>query len=346
MLSSNSGTFDLFGNNQTVAGLTTNGSGTSNKVISSNTATAGTLTVNYSATGSQALAGALGGGATGNNFAFQKSGSGSFVLSGTNTYTGNTTVSAGTLAISTAASLPAASATVTVSSGALLDVSSVAGGYAFGTGRTLVVGRTTTPGIDINGAVTISGGTLSVGGTGVAATATFASGLTLDSSTNTGTLQFDLSSSPAGTNDQIAVNGNLTLLGMTAVNILALPNNVLSGTYTLITYTGTLTGSAANLQPSSGATRYSYVFDTSIAGQVNVTVSGGPANLTWVGNAASNVWDLMTTPNFSGATDNRFYNLDAVTFDNTGVGGTTPVTVAGVLVPGSVAINANQKLYL
>jgi autotransporter-associated beta strand protein len=98
-----SGTLKLNGWSQTVAGLTTNVTTTTNKLINGN-ATAGALTVNNSA--ANAFAGVLGGtGTDENNFALTKGGAGTLTLSGTNTYTGTTTVTGGSLALAASGSL-------------------------------------------------------------------------------------------------------------------------------------------------------------------------------------------------------------------------------------------------
>lgn len=76
----------------------------------------------------------------------------------------------------------------------------------------------------------------------------------------------------------VAVKGSLTLGGI---------NNIIAGTgftngiYTLMTYTGTLGGSAPTL--GSAPSGYDYAFDTSVAGQINLLVTVpapvAPANL-------------------------------------------------------------------
>src|SRR5262249_50373411 len=94
--SGNSGVLALF-TNQTIAGLTTSGSGTANAVIGSN-ATALTLTLTN--TSAYTFGGKLGGaGANNNNFNLTKSGSAKLILTGTNSYTGATAVNAGTLLV-------------------------------------------------------------------------------------------------------------------------------------------------------------------------------------------------------------------------------------------------------
>ncbi|OYW71709.1 MAG: hypothetical protein B7Z37_26980 [Verrucomicrobia bacterium 12-59-8] len=92
---STSGVLKLDGNNQTVAGLATSGTGTGNAVVNGN-ATASMFTVNNST--SQTYSGKLGGSGTNeNNFTVIQQGSGSTTLSGANTYSGGTLISSGTV---------------------------------------------------------------------------------------------------------------------------------------------------------------------------------------------------------------------------------------------------------
>ncbi len=86
------GTLDLGGVSQQVASLAGSGS-----VINSNESTASTFTLN-STSGSTTFSGAIGGGGTIN---LVKSGNGTQILGGANTYTGTTTINAGTLSVAT-----------------------------------------------------------------------------------------------------------------------------------------------------------------------------------------------------------------------------------------------------
>lgn len=98
--------------NQTLAGLTTTGLGGS---VVGGAAASSTLTLNIA--GSSTFGGTLGGAGTNeNNLALNKQGSGTLILTGANTYTGNTTIGAGgTLQIgvgSTTGSIAAGSAVI------------------------------------------------------------------------------------------------------------------------------------------------------------------------------------------------------------------------------------------
>jgi autotransporter-associated beta strand protein len=96
----NSGTFQMNSRSQEVGGLLTSGSSTNNRVINSNPTTT-TFTVNLTnAATTHLFNGTLGGtGANDNNYHFVKAGFGALVLAGDCTYTGGTTISAGTLQI-------------------------------------------------------------------------------------------------------------------------------------------------------------------------------------------------------------------------------------------------------
>jgi autotransporter-associated beta strand protein len=172
-----------------------------------------------------------------------KVGLGTQVLSGTNTYTGATTVSNGTLALGPNGSI-ASSTPITIAPGALFDVS--APGFTLGAGQSLAAGRSSSFANDILGSLTNSG-TLNIGAAGAAATLTLSSNLCLAG----GTINFDLAYSNsvgASVNDLLAVGGNVSLTGSTTLNLNALAGALQTGkTYTLLTCAGTLSGGVTNL---------------------------------------------------------------------------------------------------
>ena len=149
----------------------------------------------------------------------EKTGANSLTLSGNNTYTGTTTVSAGSLIIGATGSV-GGSSVLDVASGATLDVSAVTGGFVVGSGQTLkgsgtIVGNTTINGIHSPG--------------NSAGVQTFASDLTYS---GTPTVQWELTAntttqaSPTPVFDQIVVNGNLDFEVPTALTLnFALPGS-------------------------------------------------------------------------------------------------------------------------
>jgi fibronectin-binding autotransporter adhesin len=111
------GVFQMNSRSQQVAGIATAGTGTGNRVMNSN-ATISTFTV--ANTTDQTFTGILGGATTNdNNFNFTKSAAGRLVLASSNTFTGTTTVSGGTLELGHATNTLADAAPVNINAGTL-----------------------------------------------------------------------------------------------------------------------------------------------------------------------------------------------------------------------------------
>lgn len=193
------GTLDLNSYSETINGLSGNG------VVDNSSEGTPVLTI-----GANNANSTFEGSINNNTGALQltKTGSGTIILTGNNTYSGATTVSAGELRINGSAS----SSALTVNSGAKLS----------GTGT---VGQVT-----INNGGEISPGSNSVG--------TLTTGSLILN--NSSVLNFELGTS----SDQIIVNGNLTLNGI--LNITN-SGGFDAGDYTLITYTGTLTDNTVDI---------------------------------------------------------------------------------------------------
>ena len=200
-----SGALNLSGNSVTVGSLATI-SGTA-AVIQNASANPVVLTGSQTASGT--YAGVIQDGAGGGSLSFTMNGPAALTLTGSNAYTGSTTVNGGELLVN--GSLGPGNVKVN------------SGGSLGGSGGT------------INGAVTVhSGGsiTATVGTANSPATLTLASGLTISSG---GIAAFNFFNNGSA-HDEIAVTGNLTLASGA---ILQVPSGVyISGTYALITYTG------------------------------------------------------------------------------------------------------------
>ena len=279
-----------------------------------------------------------------------KNGNGVMQLTGANSYTGTTKVNAGTFALSGAGTL--ASPSITVTAGAVFDVSGLSSGsFTLGAGQTLQAGRTSAFANDVVGNLNSGTGLINVAGNAVAGTLTLggtgAGNLTLSG----GTVNFDLANVTTvggGINDLVK-SANLTLTGTTSIAINKLNGALISSTYTLFSYTGALVGSAANLTLSGaagGTTRQNFALDTvSTPGSVLLSVTGNSANLIWAGDGTTNAWDIVTTANFTnGGSPDKYFEGDAVTFDDTG-SNTPAVLLATTVSPGVVTFNNTTKDY-
>jgi len=216
---------------QTIGGL----SGAAGSVV-----TLGARTLTFGDATSRSFAGSIGG--TGG---VVKQGSGRQTLSGTSSYAGTTTVSAGELRVD----------------GALIGLGAV----------TVAAGATLSGTGSIAGAVTVDG-TLSAGhspGTLTVGSLTLNSGSTSVFELNTPGVVGG--SDPVTGNDLVEVTGNLTLGGALDARAAA------AGYYRLFDYGGTLTGSFDSQSVTS--TRGDFAIasaqvDTAVAGQVNLVVLG------------------------------------------------------------------------
>ena len=254
-------TLDLAGHDNTIAGLA--GAG----IVKSSTGSA-VLTVSNN-TASYVFTGSLQNG--GGTLGLTKTGSQMLTLSGSNDYTGNTTIQAGTLKLDGSGSIASSAHIIvgdTPGSTAILDVSSKTGGFTLGSTQTLSgsggilgtlhvgVGGTLAPGNSIESMV-ISGGSL-IMDPGSSFAYEYNSGLGMD---------------PAIAADLVKVAGDVTLTGVN-LNLRDLANPAglfTSGTVlSLITYTGNLTGGffdlADNATVTLGANMWKINYGTLIGG--------------------------------------------------------------------------------
>ncbi len=210
-------TFDLNGQNQTLAGLVSAGASQGNDAVLNSSGTASALTLNDTANSS--FGGVIGTGTTAvptnANLSLIKSGLGTQTLSGTNTYIGATTVSAGTLQENAGASLSGSG--VTVASGATLALN----GYA--TYNNVPITITGTGASGQRGALTFNNGN--------AGTYTLPNAITLGGNSTIG--QFGVSDT-INFNGAIGGTGNLTISpeGGSSASHTATFNFGAAGTYT------------------------------------------------------------------------------------------------------------------
>lgn len=294
-----------------------NGNGTNATLINNSGANTilGPITLNGSniisaSSASLTLAGSIGGSGS-----LTQIGGQYLILSGNNTYSGATVVTNGTLAINGI-------------NGGTVSVTTMTNTTFVGTGTNTspvtVSGRLSPGDMGTAGTLTVGGLTMSPG-----ATATF----DLNPSTTAG----------GGVNDLLQVNGALTLNNNTII-INMIQGTLAAGTYRLVNYTGTLTGSFNPTVALSigGMTRYTLSLDTSTPGQINLVVGGSAARLVWDG-IGDNTWDVGTTPNWfnpgTSAADN-FYQGDSVLLDDT-AGVQTTINLTNAVAPSAFTNNSS-----
>ena len=255
-----------------------------------------------------------------------KSGAGILIINGADSRSGGTVVGEGTLAFG--ASAVVSSPLISVPAGSTLDVTALAGGLTLGAGQTLAGNGTVLGNVTVN-----TGGALSAGAS------VGALNITGNLALNGGSDNVEIAST---TNDIIIVTGDLSLTGVSTIN-LTLLSSLPVGTYQLIKYGGTLTsGGVANLAligyPVSRVT--GQLVHNAGTKSIDLVVSGAAGNLVWKGGLNGNAWDVAITTNWlNGVIDDAFLNGDAVTFDNTGAANAT-ANLVGALVPGSVTVNS------
>jgi fibronectin-binding autotransporter adhesin len=308
--------WDLNGFNQQINGLSTSGTASTCSIINNAAATTATLAV-----GDNNQSGTFGGviedGA--GQIALTKIGGGDETLTGSNAYTGSTLISSGTLDLSGSGSI-ADSTNVQVDSGATLDVSGSATGFA-----------TTAP-------VTINGGTL-IGNAAVG-----------NLSMSDGALTLDIN--PSTVNETAT---GLTLGGTSnVINIASVSDVPLYPVqFTIIQYAGTLNGAenfVLGAVPNSKTA--GYISNDVADSRIVLVLTSGPASLTWTGNDPINptYWDLDTTVNwlaFKGTIDqasSAFEQADSTFFDDTAAGGLVDLRT-NILQPSFVTVSNNALNY-
>ncbi len=257
-LTINGGILDLNGTSQGVGNLT----GSGGTILNNATGTSATLTIgNGNATGGN-YSGVIADHSNGTGtIALTKTGTGTITLSGANTYSGGTTINAGTLKLASPGALGSTSGTLTVNGG-ILDLNGTSRGVgnltgsggtilndAFGTNATLTIGNGNATGGNYSGviadnnnfgtstvAVTKTGtGTITLSGAN-----TYSGGTTI----NAGTLMMSGSGTLGSTSGKLTVNGGILDLDGTNQSV-----GNLTGTGTIL---NNATGTSATLTIGNG----------------------------------------------------------------------------------------------
>jgi autotransporter-associated beta strand protein len=268
-----------------------------------------------------------------NGFGLLKNSGGTLLLDGNNTYSGTTAVSSGTLQLSAGATI--ASPVFEVRNGGNLNLTNL-GAPQIPANRTLSGDGVITEAWTIAGA--IAPGNNSIPGS-TAGQLTFNNNVSLSGG---GTLNFELSNNTGGGNDGIAVNGTLDLAGTTSVRTTPISGAYANGDYTLMTYT-TKTGAGNLVLASNLIARQTFTLNVG-ANATTLSVSGNsPANITWVGNGTTNVWDHTTTLWDNGGPD-KFFDLDNVNFTDSG-SASPNINLTGALAPAAMTVDSGANDY-
>jgi autotransporter-associated beta strand protein len=309
---------------------------------------AGGISINKVGTGTLTLSGAIVGDATNNSLA----------IAGTPARQGGVIrVSAGTLAILGATSIPGGFGTtlttIDVLDGATFDVSGAAGTFATSAlqkvqGSGTIRGNYNhaagfiQPG-DVGAPTAANEGNLSAGVTPTGGTINFNGNLQL----NGGAIIYDMTLDPNTGNDLVRVTGTTTLTSGTIVPrfLAGVPT---TGTYTVLTSDGGISGSATNITvniPGRGTDPTPLVQGNSL---VFTPLPGGdPLALRWRGNA-SGTWDIETTSNWVNPSNNadRFFDFDTVTFDDSATNFNVTIPASTFPRPDAILINNSTNAYV
>ena len=288
-------------------------------------------------------------------------------------FTGNTTVSNGTLVVAAPNDLTASASILVAGATSVLDASSMgtisnftdnlgnANNSLVTNGLLNIVNFTTAGTAQVLGgsgvvktAGILNNGTINPGFPGVAGNLTVSNNLTVNANA---TNYFDLSDNPSTVpSDLLTVSGNVTLSGSSYIGIGALNGTIVPGTYPLIRYTGAVSNESGVVPPGPIP---NLILAGDIFNQTRVTMSVANAsheidltvqsinssNLVWTGFDTTNVWDVVGHFNFTNSAAgllSQFFQLDNVTFDDTG---SNNVILVGSLAPHSLVVTNNSTNY-
>ncbi len=251
---------------------------------------------------------------------FVKSQNGKFTLNGNHSYTGKTIISEGNLCLNGSSNSPMdVRAKGTLSGNAVLN-----GGIVLSPGLNVEGGRLS-PG---NGLEPGKLGKIYINGA-----------LTLPGKSN---IEIDILPEDPYKNDSLVINGNFTANG---INNIIVNGNLTPGIYTLVTWTGTLTGTLANFDVTgiSGLPVRLVINGNNL--QLIVEATRSASSVVWTGTTNSN-WDYLTT-NFQTLTlphqSTFFVQNDSVVFDDSAV--LTNVSLAESMIVNGIRFANNSKSY-
>ncbi len=307
-------TWDLNGFNETINGLLSTGYLAGCLIVNNLAATASTLTVgDYDQTAT--FGGAIQNGA--GTVQLNKIGGGRQTLTASNSYSGPTTITGGTLALTGAGSI-ASSSQINVNGGAL-DVSEVAGGFTYtslldvSNGGALSVRSTVAPGL---AALNLADGRVRLTSLGATAVAIEATSLTTGGSSN--------------------------LIDIASVGTIS----SYPAQFTIIKYGGAIGGAGFNFSLGNVPTpsTVGFISNNVDNSSIDLVLLDGPKPLTWT-SAQGPAWDVATTTNWLafGVTPTAFLDVDSVLFNDSASASTVNLTTN--LQPGAILVNNSALTY-
>jgi autotransporter-associated beta strand protein len=209
--------------------------------------------------------------------ALAKLGANTLTLSAANAYSGDTTINGGTLALSGAGSI-AGSPAITLASGAIFDVSGLAGGFTVSGGQTLAANGAT--GI-VNGNVSIGSGSLMLAYTnGTPAMSITGGTLTMNNNSVTVTVAGS-TPLPAGTYKLISKGAGGSVAGAVSGSVLSVNGaGAAANTTTSLQVTGAGLYLSVNSTASTAASISSSANPQAFGNPVTFTASISPSNAT------------------------------------------------------------------
>jgi autotransporter-associated beta strand repeat len=219
-----------------------------------------------------------------------KSMQGDVTFNGNYDYTGKTRISEGRLFVNG-----------TLASPVQLDARGVIGGNA-----------TLNGGITLETGLNVEGGRLEPGNGAAIGAMTIAGNLVLP---GRNTLAFDLDETQTVKNDQIVINGNLTVSGANNYLVFKPATAITAGEFTLVTFTGTTNATKSNfIVKGLEGIPYTLNFETN-AIKLVITQPRVSAATSWKGGNSS-VWDFETKNFLKGVTEDIFVPGDSVSFSD------------------------------